>query len=327
MPGLAPLLGLPHLAEDIERTEQLLRDTVVSDDEFFAETTAHLVHAGGKRMRPALALAAGHIGGSPASDEVCRGAVAVELMHLGSLYHDDVMDDADLRRGVVSANAKWGNLVAILAGDFLLSRASAISADLGPQVTALLAATLGRMCEGQVLELRHAFDVERPVESYWSSIAGKTASLFSASCRVGALAAGLPTAHADALGEYGLGLGLAFQVVDDVLDVVASDEVLGKPAGNDLAEGVYTLPVLTTLADAERGPTLRALLGGVLTRDEVDAARELVRGSGAVDAALEEARRIGDEAVTCLRPLGENPVAAALAALPAELLASVPAPA
>src|SRR4051794_17508967 len=174
-------------------------------------------------------------GAEPAvSDEAVLGGVSVELVHLGSLYHDDVIDEATTRRTVESVNARWGNLTAILAGDFLLAKASEIAASLGSEVAALLAATIGRLCEGEVGELRSAYDVGRTESAYLQSIKGKTAALFSTACRIGGLVAELPREAVDALTAYGEGYGMAFQIVDDVLDVVASEEDLGKPAGHDL---------------------------------------------------------------------------------------------
>src|SRR4051794_38218722 len=194
-------------------------------------------------------------GAEPAvSDEAVLGGVSVELVHLGSLYHDDVIDEATTRRTVESVNARWGNLTAILAGDFLLAKASEIAASLGTEVAALLAATIGRLCQGEVGELRSAFDVDRSEASYLSSIEGKTAALFATACRIGGLVADLPRPHIDALTAFGEGYGMAFQIVDDVLDLVATEDELGKPAGHDLVEGVYTLPVLRTLrADGAAG--------------------------------------------------------------------------
>jgi heptaprenyl diphosphate synthase len=257
----------------------------------------------------------------------------VELVHLGSLYHDDVMDEARTRRNVDSVNARWGNLVAILAGDFLLARASEIAASLGTEVAGLLAATIGRLCEGQVLELSQAFDVDRTEDAYLSSIAGKTAALMATACRIGGLTTGAPRPAIEALTTYGQRLGMVFQIVDDILDVVATDQELGKPAGNDLVEGVYTLPVIRALAHDEAGQTLRRLLGGPLDAVAVDEVRALVRADGAVASALDVARRYAAEAALQLGHLtgacGDGPdahkVADALGALAGHLIAGVPA--
>jgi heptaprenyl diphosphate synthase len=163
------------------------------------------------------------------------------------------MDEAATRRGVPSVNGKWGNLVAIVAGDFLLARASEIAASLGTEVAGLLAATISRLCEGQIRELQNAFDVTRTEDAYVASIRGKTASLFASACRIGAIVGGLDRAAVDALTAFGHAYGMAFQVVDDILDVVATEAELGKPAGHDLVEGVYTLPVIVAL----QSPTCR----------------------------------------------------------------------
>src|SRR5437764_15332470 len=298
MVGLASLLDLPPLADDLVGVEDALRRSVETGDPFLTEVAGHLIAAGGKRLRPALALAAAYAAGPeacerPAPKAVVMGGVSVELVHLGSLYHDDVMDEALTRRGVESVNARWGNLVAILAGDFLLARASEIAASLGTEVAGLLAATISELCEGQVRELTKIFDVGRSEEAYLETIEGKTAALMSASCRIGALTARLPRPAVDALARYGQRLGMVFQIVDDVLDVVATDEELGKPAGNDLVTGVYTLPVIQAMAGT---PDLRDLLGAPLDGNTMNQAREVVRSNGAVSAALAVAGTYAAEA-------------------------------
>ncbi|MGH2685786.1 MAG: polyprenyl synthetase family protein, partial [Actinomycetota bacterium] len=243
--------GLPWLADDLVRVEAALRNSVQTADPFLTDVASHLIGAGGKRIRPALALCAGYAAGQePASDDVITGAVAVELVHLGSLYHDDVIDEASTRRGVESVNHRWSNIVAILAGDFLLARASSLAASLGVEVAGILAATIGELCQGQVLELQRLYDVNRDEDAYFGSIAGKTASLMATSCRIGAIVGGLERPAIEALTEYGRHLGMIFQIVDDVLDLTATDEELGKPSGLDLAEGIYTLPVIYALRES-----------------------------------------------------------------------------
>ena len=187
----SPLLALASMAADRQRIEEVVHDAVRSSDPYLTEIASHLVVAGGKRLRPVVAIAAAQVGGEPASLDVVRGGVACELVHLGSLYHDDVIDEADTRRGVETVNAKWGNLQAILAGDFLLARASEIAASLGTEVAGLLARTIGWLCEGEIEQLRHTYDVGRPEESYLASIQGKTASLYGTAARIGGIVAGL----------------------------------------------------------------------------------------------------------------------------------------
>ncbi len=317
---------LPTMDAELDRVEAVLHEALEAGDPFLTEVAGHLARAGGKRLRPALAVAAGAVAHPEGlvPEEVVRGGVAVELVHLGSLYHDDVMDEAETRRTVESVNHRWGNLVAILAGDFLLARASEIAAGLGTEVAGLLAATIGRLCEGQVLELQRTFDTARTEDEYLRSIGGKTASLFSAACRIGAITAGLERDAVDALTRFGERYGMAFQVVDDVLDVVATDEQLGKPAGNDLVEGVYTLPVLYALRDGV-GRELGDLLGRPLQPAEMHQARDLVRASGGVDRALEVARAHLDDAVAALAPLPDGPGTAHLTSAARSLLDAVPA--
>jgi heptaprenyl diphosphate synthase len=325
MVALASLLRLPTLESDLARVEAFLAKTVEAGDPFMTTVASHLIPAGGKRLRPALAVCVGSLAAAPVHDDVIAGACAVELVHLGSLYHDDVMDEARTRRNVESVNARWGNLVAILAGDFLLARASEIAASLGTEVAGLLAATIGRLCEGQVRELSQAFDLGRTEEAYLVSIRGKTAALMSTACRIGALTAGLDRSAVDALTRYGERVGMVFQIVDDILDVVATEEELGKPAGNDLVEGVYTLPVIRAMAAAETAEALRRLLGRHIEPSAVEEARRLIRSNGAVPAALDVARRYAGEAVEALAGLGDGPEVHTLQALAANLIDNVPA--
>ena len=319
MGNAVELLSIPGLAGGLARLEDALRGSVVGDDPFLTEVAGHLIGAGGKRLRPALTLASALAGGAEPTQEVVLGGVSVELVHLGSLYHDDVIDEATTRRGVDSVNARYGNVVAIVAGDFLLARASGIAADLGTEVSALLAATIGRLCEGEVGEVRTSFDPGRTEKDYFASIEGKTASLFSCACRVGALTAGLDRPLVDALGAFGNAFGMAFQIADDVADVVGSDEQLGKPAGHDLVEGVYTLPVLRALASPD-GPELRSLLGAPLDEATRDKARTIVRGSGGVEAALAVARGYAARAAAALAPLDPSPAVDRLGDLGTRLL-------
>lgn len=288
----SPLLDLPLMTDDRERVEAALRASVRTSDAYLTEIASHLIIAGGKRLRPVLAVAAAQVGGETAvSDAVIQGAIACELVHLGSLYHDDVMDESTTRRGVETVNAKWGNLQAIVAGDFLLARASEIAASLGNEVAGLLAHTIARLCEGQVEELRHTYDRARTVPSYLVSIQGKTASLFATSARIGSLMAGHPRQVTDTITNIADAYGMVFQIVDDVLDIVATDEQLGKPAGHDLEEGVYTLPVLLTLAkDTAESRELFDLLGSPLTASERTKALKIVRNGGGLAGALDSAR-------------------------------------
>ena len=312
------LAAMPVVQGDLTRVEEALAASVRADDPFLTEVVSHLLSAGGKRGRPLFALAAGACAApviTSAPNEVVMGGVAVELVHLGSLYHDDVMDEATTRRTVESVNARWGNLTAILAGDFLLARASEIAADLGTEVAALLARTIARLCEGQVLELQSTFNAVRTEEAYLRSIDGKTAALFGTASRIGAIVAGLDRTQIDALTSFGRDYGMAFQIVDDVLDLSATTEQLGKPAGHDLFEGVYTLPVLRTLANGgSAAEELRDIVGRIPSQAEVDRARDLVRDTGMVASALDTAAEFVDAACAALDTVGECEATEALAA-------------
>lgn len=329
MPSSNPLLQLPGMDGFRDRVEATLLGAVAAEDELMAQMGGHLITAGGKRARPLFAvcsaavLAADAAGVAAAvTDDVIRGGVAVELVQVGSLCHDDVIDEADTRRGAESVNARWGNLKAILAGDFLLAKASEIAASLGTEVAGLLAATIGRLCEGEVHELRMAYATDRTEDGYLAAIAGKTAALFATACRVGGIVGELPRSDIDRLTAFGEAYGMAFQVVDDVLDVVATDEELGKPAGHDIAEGIYNLPVLRALA-GEVGLELRSLLGGPIEGAELDKARDLVRASDGVAQSIEVARGYVAEAVACLEPYGDAPAAVALRGAAEHLVATL----
>jgi heptaprenyl diphosphate synthase len=317
-------LGLPRLQEGLQRLEPLLTASVVTGDGFLDEVTTHLIAAGGKRLRPLLALATATAGNREASDDDLMGGVAVELVHLASLYHDDVIDEATIRRNVESVNSRFGNLVAIVAGDFLLARSAAIAAGLGVDIAELLADTLGRLCQGQVTEVRSAFQTGRSREDYFASISGKTAALTATSCRIGALTGGLPPAEVDACTEFGHCFGMVFQIRDDILDITASDGQLQKPAGQDLAEGIYTLPALVALAEPDAGPNLQALLGVPLAQPERDKARAIVMESAGIAESVDVARRYVDDAQKATAGIGQPELRTGLSRLVADLLSDLP---
>ncbi len=310
-----PLAELPTAAADKERVEQTLLDVVrINNDPYLTEISSHLIKAGGKRLRPLFTIASAAASmpdGASVDIDVVRGGVAVELVHIGSLYHDDVMDEAEMRRQVISVNARWGNLRAILSGDYLLAKASEIAAELGNEVAGLLASTIAELCRGQVGELQTMYDVARTEEQYFPSIAGKTASLYAAACRIGGIVSNQPREHIEALTEFGRLYGMAFQVIDDVLDVVATDEQLGKPAGNDMIEGVYSLPVIHTLASSE-GALLKELLTDGLALEDRHAAIDIVRRGPGVESAMTVAQGFVDEAKAVLASVSTNDVATAL---------------
>ena len=288
-PILSDLVPVPRVWERMELVERRLLEVTESDDEFLTKIAQHLLRAGGKRYRPLLAQVAAEFGSSDGTGPVEAG-VSVELVHVGSLYHDDVIDEAESRRGKVSVNENWSNTIAILAGDFLLARASEVAAPLGEEAVALIAQTYARLCEGQIAELRFANRLDHGDEGYFRVIGGKTASLIRTSARLGAMTAGADLQTIDAISDWAWEMGLVFQMTDDVLDLIADEEFLGKPAGSDIGEGVYTLPVLYA-ADGPHGSEIRELLsdGAPTDRAIIDRVIELTAAGGFVDQVIDEA--------------------------------------
>jgi len=317
-------LQLASVEADLARLETLLADSVIFGDAYLDSVTTHLIYAGGKRLRPLLAVASATGGARPATQEDLLGGVAVELMHLASLYHDDVMDEAEVRRNVDSVNARYGNLIAIVAGDYLMARSAAIAADLGTDVAGLLARTLAWLTRGQVSEVRTAFSVDRTEHDYYEAIEGKTASLMASSCRVGALTAKLSLEETEALTEFGRCFGMIYQLRDDILDVIATDNQLGKPAGQDLAEGIYNLPTLHALRDPSVGQELRGILGGPLDDDERERARKLVVATDGIEKTIVAAESFNLLAHEALSVLDNAPLRDGFSSLIESLLEDLP---
>lgn len=273
----------------MDAVERRLREVTVAETPFLTEIAQHLLSAGGKRYRPLLAQVAAELGPNQGPEPVEAG-VAVELVHLGSLYHDDVIDEADSRRGQPSVNLNWDNTVAILAGDFLLARASEVAAPLGEEAVALIARTYATLCEGQVSELVYADGYGHGPAGYHTVIGGKTASLIRTSARLGAMTAGSDRDTIEAISEWAWEMGMVFQITDDVLDLIASEEFLGKPAGSDIGEGTYTLPVLLA-SQGDRGDEIRRLLEGGHPHESgaIQQVIDITIAGGFVDVALDEA--------------------------------------
>ncbi|WNF28867.1 polyprenyl synthetase family protein [Streptomyces sp. C11-1] len=294
-----------------------LLEATKSDVPFITEAAQHLVRAGGKRFRPLLVMLASQFG-DPDAPGVVPSAVVVELTHLATLYHDDVMDEADVRRGVTSANTRWGNSVAVLTGDFLFARASHILADLGPEAVRIQAEAFERLVTGQILETAGPRDGRDPVDHYLDVLSGKTGSLVAVSGRLGAMMSGADERTVDILTQYGERLGIAFQLADDVLDIASDSHESGKTPGTDLREGIPTLPVLRLRAQAaEDGKPddleLVELLDGDLSDDAVlaEALRRL-RAHPALEQARKDTVRYAQEARATLAPLPEGYAKSAL---------------
>ena len=275
----------------LDEVEQALAKAVRADSDLLAETAQYLLAAGGKRFRPMLVLLAGRFGDKN-DPRLIPGAVSIELVHLATLHHDDVIDEADSRRGIPSVNARWDNTVAILTGDYLFARGSEISCDLGTDVARLLARTIATVCDGQVREVTFAGRIDQTEEEYMKTIRRKTSALIATSCRLGAMLSDAPAASLDPLEEFGEALGTAFQISDDIMDITSTSRELGKEPGVDMREGVYTLPVLHALADGEAGEELAALLRpGPPEGERLERALEIVRSDGSVGHARGEGTR------------------------------------
>jgi heptaprenyl diphosphate synthase len=315
-PGTAPDAGLAEIQARVRaglvQIEQALREAVDTADPFVHEAAGYLVAAGGKRLRPTLVLLAGHTG-DPANPQLVGAAVAIELTHLSSLYHDDVMDEAEVRRGARSANARYDNKVAVLTGDYLFARASEVTAGLGTEATRVLARAIARLVQGQIREVRGPGPGEDQVEHYLAVLADKTGALIAAACRLGGRLAGAPADVVEALTEYGERVGRAFQLGDDLLDITAETAVAGKAPGGDLRAGVRTLPVLYLL---RRGGPDAARVAAVLDGDHDDRsvaeALDLLRASPALTEARRAAQADVDAAKAALAALPPWPVRAAL---------------
>ena len=305
------------LAASLDEVETELASAVVSDYPFVTETSRHLVEAGGKRFRPLLTLLASHFGPRPGNSEVIKSAVVVELTHLATLYHDDVMDEAELRRGAPSANSRWNNTVAILTGDFLFARASDILADLGPEAVRIQARTFERLCTGQIRESVGPDDGVDPVKHHLQVLADKTGSLIATAGRFGTMMAGADESTVETMSRFGEAIGVAFQLADDIVDITSDAEQSGKLPGTDLREGVPTLATLIARgSDDPQDAALIGYLSGPIPDDLQHAeALALLRAHPALASAREEARRWADDARRTLEPLPASDAKEALEAL------------
>jgi len=315
IPGITPGLSA-RLQGDLGRVDDLITATIDHDDPLIAEASGHLAEAGGKRFRPLLTLLAAELGHG-VTDDVVAAAAGVELIHLASLYHDDVMDEADVRRGVPSANAKYNNSTAILIGDLLFGRASELVAGLGAEAVRIQAQAFIRLCAGQIRDDRPCPPGTDPIGYYLSVLEDKTGALISTAARYGAMFGGCSPEVVTLMTGYGQQLGMAFQLADDLIDIASDAVETGKTPGTDLREGVDTLAVLYAKAGTDPAHArLRELLSGDLRDDRRHAeALALLRADPALERARETTRQVGRDAVDLLGPLPESEAKAALTAL------------
>jgi len=297
----------------LENVETALLEAVTHTDPVANVTSRHLLEAGGKRLRPVLVLLGASLGDAT-KDEVIKAAVVVELTHLATLYHDDVMDRAPMRRGVPTAHEVWGNSVAILTGDLLFARASQIVSRLGGKALTLQADTFERLCLGQLHETLGPQNGEDPIAHYLQVLSDKTGSLIAASAELGVVYGDAPDEYREPLRSYGEKVGVAFQLIDDVIDILSDES--GKTPGTDLRAGVPTLPTLLLRAQAATDPKAKELVEIIDAGLEDDAqlarAVELLRAHPALEQAYQTARQWADEAVLALAPLPDSPVKNAL---------------
>lgn len=281
-----------RVTEGLKRVEELMFERLSGGEDFLSEQVTHLAKAGGKRFRPLMAVLASEFGPQPQADNVIRGATIVELVHLATLYHDDVMDEAAKRRGVESANSRWTNTVAILSGDYLLAEASRLMSEIDTATVRHFAETFSDLVTGQMRETVGARGGDA-VEHYLEVIREKTGVLIASAAYLGATHSGADEETVRTIKELGEAIGMVFQIVDDIIDIFSDSAQSGKNPGTDLREGVFTLPVLYALQDeGEAGEELRGLLTGPLTEDaDVERALSLIGQTDGRKRALDDVHR------------------------------------
>lgn len=311
-------LGDPDLnqrvAAGMEQIEELLIAELATGEDFIRDKVTHLANAGGKRFRPLMTLLASQYGPDAGSEKVIKAGTVVEMVHLATLYHDDVMDEAEIRRGVESVNLRWGNSVAILAGDIMLAHASRLMSQLDTATVEHFAEIFQELVTGQMRETVGAREGEDPVAHYMKVIEEKTGVLIASAGHLGARHGGASEEHAEALYELGKIIGVIFQIVDDMIDIFSETDESGKTPGTDLREGVFTLPVLLALEeDSEVGEQLRGLLTGPLHDDEsVDRALELLAASNGRERTMAVIHDYLERAEKQIARLPEAPATEAL---------------
>ena len=315
IPDLDPSLEA-DLALGMKGVEELLREHIKGEYPLVEETSRHLVAAGGKRLRPLLTLISSHFGDSTRK-EIIPAAVVCELTHLATLYHDDVMDEAPLRRGVESANNRWGNTIAILTGDYLFSKASDLLADLGPEAVRLQARTFERLVIGQIMETQGPQNGEDPLAHYLRVVGDKTGSLIATSARFGGLLSGASREITETLTKFGEQIGIAFQLADDVIDIASESNQSGKTPGTDLREGVLTLVTLNVMASgrSEDAELQRLLSAPIHDEETVQQVLRTLRGHDGLNQAREQLGQVAKQARAALGPLPVNPATGTLFSL------------
>ena len=281
-----------EIGNDLKAMEKMLSEYVESPSVMLTEASLHLFQAGGKRIRPAFALLSGRCCGVNPK-EVLPIAVALELIHMASLVHDDVIDNSLTRRGIPTVKAQWGNKVSLHTGDYLLAKSLLlISKYDNPRIAKIIANVSVKMCEGEIQQIATAYDPKQSVKDYFYRIHKKTAMLISASCQLGAVIGNSAPVLERSLTKYGHYLGMAFQIIDDILDLTAEQEELGKPVGSDLRQGIITLPTIYALRHSSRAELLENIIVNRKTDEEhIQVAVEIIKESGAIEYSFSVAER------------------------------------
>jgi geranylgeranyl pyrophosphate synthase len=311
---IAVLIGEPKLSSYIDRVEHSLEKNLKTGSSKLAEISLHLIRTPGKQLRPLFVLLAALSQGKSINDDVINCAAAIELVHLGTVVHDDIIDNSLVRRGKPTVNAKEGINQAILVGDYLLALASVIASGVSKEVGLIISNVIAEMSEGQSLEVSDEYNPDRSIDDYLITIQKKTALLTSAALRIGALCSSSPEAHIEALAKYGDAFGMGFQLTDDLLDLLSSSKLMGKPVGNDIKEGVYTMPVLLAL---KKDPALKSWLGEKPKIKYDHAAMiSLLKESGSLESTLKEIINYNRQASATLNKLNKNKIIDCLSVLP-----------
>jgi geranylgeranyl pyrophosphate synthase len=310
---LARLLTIPELSSYLGKIDRQLIDSVSGAAPTIKRSALQLIQGGGKRLRPVLIIAAAKSQGGEIDESVLKACAAIELVHLSTLVHDDIIDDADIRWGVPTVSSEEGMAHAIVVGDYLLALSAYVAASVSNEAARTIARAAMEVCDGQSQETADVRNVDRTIDAYLDSIRKKTASLTAAACTVGALCAGLPKEQVDAFTKYGESFGIAFQLIDDLLDFLSTPEAIGKPVGNDVREGVYTLPVLLALQKPSGGQLRERLKSGDVDHKKLVAA---LRTEGVFDETIAEIKRYNARAARSLSKLPKSAVADGLVQFP-----------
>ena len=301
---LSAVLEIPELKSNLEAVNDVLANAISKDNEFIYDPYNRIMQSKSKRLRPSLVIAIASVQRPPSESDVITSAAAVEMVHIASLIHDDIIDHASVRHGLNTINSQEGLAQAIIIGDYLLAKAGETAAMVNAEIAITLQTAITRLCAGQAREVSDNYNIDRSLTSYLDAISGKTAALFSCSCRIGGLLNGRDEAELEYLSQFGENFGMAFQLIDDLLDFISSEELFGKPVGNDIAEGVYTLPIL--LALGARQPTKIRQLLIPKTNINLGQLNTILFSSGSIAKTIAEIEKYNSLAVESLDIFGKG---------------------